>query len=271
MNSWPTSASTGLLRRELSDRYVRALARIGEHCLPRRPFERAWWSGVACITLIFDDGPETDMQAGVEVLNDAGVKGVFAPIASLVGQTGYLNAASLCSIAASGHEIASHASSHERLTEHDKSTLEAELRDSRLRLEGWVQQPVRSLVYPYGNHSRLVRAATARHYDTGFTSWHGVTQGCFNRFAVRRIPFGSYCKPGEDSSAFFANLMSRCLFDRSWLVLMIHTAVAAHDKRQTSSLRKLLRDAAASKLPVVTATQALALRPEPARAGARDL
>ncbi len=72
----------------------------------------------------------------------------------------------LRSLAAAGWEIGSHTATHPHLTSLDDAALDRELTSSRALCEAEVQQPCRTLAYPFSDHDRRVmERARAAGYD----------------------------------------------------------------------------------------------------------
>jgi peptidoglycan/xylan/chitin deacetylase (PgdA/CDA1 family) len=235
----------------------RVLARLGEGLLPRRRFEQAAWLGGPAQTLTFDDGKASDIDRMAPLLEAAGVKGVFAPTTSLIGEPGYFGAAELQGLVQQGHEIASHLDQHVALIERTPAAADEGLSRSKAVLEELAGATVGSVIYPFGASSRAVRAAAAAaQYGLGFSAWPGTTAGRFNRFAVRRLAFGSFTRAGRDTDAYFRRVVETVVEQRRWLVLMVHSAAAAQPAEHDAQLRDLLAFAAERGLPVRTAAEA---------------
>jgi peptidoglycan/xylan/chitin deacetylase (PgdA/CDA1 family) len=233
------------------------LARAGAAILPLREFELCHWRRGPALSIVCDDGCASDLREVVPLLDRMGLPGCFAPVSGLVGLDGHMKATELRALARSGHEIASHSDVHRPLTARAPGELKIGLARARDALSEIVQQPVTTLVYPYGNNGRLVRSLASASYDCGITTWTGMQHGSFNRFAIRRVPFGSYCRPGQDTWTWFERLLLQATSQGSWLLLMLHTAAPAHDLKQSMLLERLLRFAVESGVPVVTVRDAL--------------
>jgi peptidoglycan/xylan/chitin deacetylase (PgdA/CDA1 family) len=77
--------------------------------------------------------------------------------------------AALREVVERGVEVGSHTVSHPHLTRLSDGELEAELRDSRARLEAELARPCRFLAYPYGENDGRVREAARRAgYEAAF-------------------------------------------------------------------------------------------------------
>ena len=91
-------------------------------------------------------------------------------------------------LAGRGFEIGSHTVTHPHLTTLGDAELDAELGDSRLRIEDELGRSCRFLAYPYGEHDARVQAAAQRSgYAAAFGLWAGTRPE--NRFALPRIDF----------------------------------------------------------------------------------
>jgi peptidoglycan/xylan/chitin deacetylase (PgdA/CDA1 family) len=83
----------------------------------------------------------------------------------------------VAAVARDGTEIGSHAVSHPHLTRLSDAELEAELRDSRARLEDELKRPCRFFAYPYGEHDPRVRDAVRRAgYEAAFALADGANR-----------------------------------------------------------------------------------------------
>jgi peptidoglycan/xylan/chitin deacetylase (PgdA/CDA1 family) len=68
-------------------------------------------------------------------------------------------------ISRAGIEIGSHTATHPRMGLLAPAAIEAELRTSREEIEQHTGKPVRTLAYPYGESTPLVRAAVRNHFS----------------------------------------------------------------------------------------------------------
>ncbi|MCV2370150.1 polysaccharide deacetylase family protein [Roseateles oligotrophus] len=241
----------------LLKRLKHPIERAIDRCLPLREFERLQWQGPAAVSFVFDDGFAEDFEYGVKVLDEFGVKGVFAPSSDLVGSKGYLSASALREMALGGHEIASHMDSHTALWNRPAEQLPQALIRSRDELSLMVGKQVDCLVYPYGANTRRIRAEATQVYGSAFTTWTGLNAGVFNRYAIRRFAFGSHTKPGEDRLEHYLTLLQSARQANAWLVFMLHTHAPAHDAYQSDCLRRVIAQALESGVAVMTARDAL--------------
>ncbi|WP_197418097.1 polysaccharide deacetylase family protein [Paucibacter sp. KCTC 42545] len=228
-----------------------------DRLLPRREFERCQWGGRAAVSFVFDDGYSADIEYGVKPLDEFGVKGVFAPCSNLVGAAGFLSADELRYMSERGHEIASHMDSHTALWDRKSGSVHRGMVSAKENLRNTIGVPVDCLVYPYGANTRELRVEAAKVYRSGFTTWEGLNVGCFNRYAVRRIAFGSHTRPGENRLEHYLKLVHLAQLTGAWLVFMLHPQESAHDAYQDNCLRRVIEDILKRNMPVLTAHSAL--------------
>ena len=253
------------VRNILLKRYIPPLKRIKgrfnrflDELLPRRHFEAANWIGPATLTIVCDDGPKTDIEKVVLVLEEQRVPGVFAITNTLIGQAGYMDAADLKTLQSSGHEIASHMYRHTSLDSFSPPHLKNEISKAKSGLEELLPgKPVQSLIFPHGYNSRTIRKMVQSEFVCGVSAWLGLNVGAFNRYAIRRMPFGSYTRKGENQLQSYLDLIDAAIASKAWLVLMIHSHSEEHDASQTDCLRKLIIYARAKGVAFATLSDAM--------------
>jgi peptidoglycan/xylan/chitin deacetylase (PgdA/CDA1 family) len=95
--------------------------------------------------------------------------------------------AQLVELAVRGHEIGSHGLTHEILTMLSDGELQAEVRQSRLRLECCINRPVISFSYPNGDvDARVAKAVADAGYTCAVTTDQGHNGLGRDRFLLRR-------------------------------------------------------------------------------------
>ena len=91
-------------------------------------------------------------------------------------------------VAERGVEIGGHTVSHPHLTRLSDAELDRELRESKDRIEGELERPVRLLAYTFGEHDARVQDAVRRAgYAAAFAQWPGSSLR--NPFALPRVSF----------------------------------------------------------------------------------
>jgi peptidoglycan/xylan/chitin deacetylase (PgdA/CDA1 family) len=245
------------LPRRIVDAVARRLPAQGvdravEFWLPRRPFERLQLPERSALTIACDDGELRDLDI-VEVLERAGVKGVFAVSPDLIGRAGFLSYSQLAQIRAAGHEIAFHGTTHDPFSGFaGAAPLQAAIEAGLTSLSTHGLGTPSTLIYPYGRHNRWVRAAASRHFACAFTTWFGLNRAQANRFAIRRIPFGAYTGKLPATESWYRSLIDEAAGGRSWPTLMLHPAAAEHRPEHTALLARLIDHARQRGLAVRT-------------------
>lgn len=234
------------------DRAQHRLARANDEWFGPREFEAARWYGDPVISIVCDDGCLSDLSKVVPVLDAHRVQGVFAPVASWVGTSGHMSAADLRALARGGHEIASHLDHHEPLHRRPEHTWQEAFQSSRAALSDACGTDVTTLVFPHGHNSLPVRQAALEHYDSALTTWRGFNRGVFNRYALRRVPFGSHLAPADRDPLAHRQLINDVLARPAWLIWMVHSANPSHDERQIDRLHAMLLLAAQLGIQVLT-------------------
>jgi peptidoglycan/xylan/chitin deacetylase (PgdA/CDA1 family) len=150
-------------------------SREGRRPLPSRP-----------VILTFDDGKEDALRLVLPALQKRGMRGTFFIITGMVGRDGYLTWGDVRALARAGMEVGSHTVTHPRLADETAERVDAELRESRSRLEAELQQPIEALAYPYNSvRARIARAAAAAGYRVAVA---GAVHGNANSMRLLRIP-----------------------------------------------------------------------------------
>jgi len=211
----------------------------------------------AALTVMCDDGACADLDV-VDVLTQAGVRGVFAVSPDLVGRSGFLNFAQLAQVRDAGHEIAFHGTTHEPFTDlRRKGDLPAAIRDGMKRLADEGLFPT-TLIYPCGANDRRVRALVAPLFDCAFTTWYGQNDRVTNRYAIRRMAFGAYAGRSTFDEAAYRRCIERAAASTCWPTWMLHPGAGGHTREHNVMLARLLTHAREVGVPVRTARQHLA-------------
>jgi hypothetical protein len=241
----------------IRQRLTAPLARLQERVLGRRAFEHLEVPQSAALTVICDDGACADLDV-VDVLTEAGVRGVFAVSPDFIGRPGFLTYAQLGQLRDAGHEIAFHGATHEPFTDlYRKGDLPAAIRNGMKRLadEGFCPT---TLVYPCGANDRRVRAVVAPLFDCAFTTWPGQNHRVTNRYAIRRMAFGAYAGRSTFDEAVYRRCIERAVASACWPTWMLHPGTAGHTRAHNTMLARLLVHAREVGVPVRTARQHLA-------------
>lgn len=241
--------------------------RVEEAVLGLRDFERVATPSESALTIVCDDGELKDLDV-VEVLDQRGVKGVFAVSPDLIGRPGFLSYEQLRAMRTAGHEIAFHGTTHDPFTAYpDSRALLESVRDGMRRLHAEGLGVPSTLIYPFGSNNRAVREAVSRVFDCAFTTWFGLNQRRCNRFAIRRVPFGAYTGKLPATEEWYRTLLDRSAAGSCWPTLMLHPSGPGHEKAHDAMLGRLIDHARERGIPVRTVA---AHRGAPAVAGPSD-
>ena len=144
------------------------------------------------VVITFDDGDASNLEIALPLLRERGMLAEFFVTADFVDQPGMLTAHELRALADAGMGVQSHGASHRYLADLSIGDLDAELTDSKRRLEACIGSPVDALALPGGRGAERERAAAARlGYRFMLNSIPGVNRhrregGYFERIAVTR-------------------------------------------------------------------------------------
>jgi peptidoglycan/xylan/chitin deacetylase (PgdA/CDA1 family) len=152
------------------------------------------------IAITFDDGYLSVMENARPVLSEHGFTATVFLASALVGLSAdaaraanpdldraMLDWDQARKLLQAGWEIGSHSVSHPDLTRLDRVACEHELAESKRQLEQRLQQPVRSLAYPYGRLNPAVRDLAAGHYELACTTRLAVHRGGADPLRIDRI------------------------------------------------------------------------------------
>ena len=140
------------------------------------------------VILTFDDGSETTYSTALPILQRYDFTGVSYVVLNYIGIPRYMTVEQIRGLYAAGWEIGSHGLSHVDLTSSPRKQ-EAEVSESRKRLEKWLGVPVTSFAYPFG-----VYDDDSLHYVhlAGYVAAMGLgkesLQGPKNLFYLYRLP-----------------------------------------------------------------------------------
>ena len=159
------------------DRHLRLLRRLGLRGVSQTELARAADRGEAAglVGLTFDDGFEDFLTTAVPVLERHGMTGTVYVVAGHMGGTNswdtgpqfpIMTPDQVRAVAAAGHEVGSHTTTHARLAGADPTALPAEVAGSRRLLEDVLQTDVPGFCYPYGSYDGAAAdAVRAAGYD----------------------------------------------------------------------------------------------------------
>jgi peptidoglycan/xylan/chitin deacetylase (PgdA/CDA1 family) len=148
----------------------------GERALPQR-----------AVVVTFDDG-YADVVGAAETLADRGLSSTIYVTTGRVGQAGMLSRAALSDLGRHQTvELGAHGIHHDRLDELVGSRIAAEVRGSKVELEGLIQMPVTSFAYPHGAYDRRSRdAVIAAGYRAAAAVKNALSHAADDPFAIAR-------------------------------------------------------------------------------------
>lgn len=151
------------------------------------------------VILTFDDGYRSNAEIAVPIMRKHGFTATIFVVPGRLGQTNdwdaeevqepLLSAEDIRNLRAEGFSFGSHTQTHARLTAASPDMALRELRDSREALEQVLGEPVRTVCYPWAQHSADVRQLAQ---DAGYACGVGIRRR-LNRddtdlMALHRIP-----------------------------------------------------------------------------------
>jgi len=139
--------------------------------------------GIPC-RLTFDDGHLGTYLHALPLLTARGVETTLFVTVRFLGLPGFMDAAMVREWHAAGQRVGSHALTHRPLTALDEREAEAELRESKRRLEDLIGAPVTEFAFPGGNESRRVRELG---FAAGYTRLY-TSAPSFARLGGRVLP-----------------------------------------------------------------------------------
>jgi peptidoglycan/xylan/chitin deacetylase (PgdA/CDA1 family) len=137
-------------------------------------------SGPRSVAFTFDDGHISNYTSVWPILRDRGFSGTFFIVADWIGRPGYIDAAQLREMNASGMSIGSHGLTHTGLAGLPQPELDRELVVSKERIEQVLGTEVATLALPRGLFDdRVIERARHAGYQRVCTSKAGLMSGGF--------------------------------------------------------------------------------------------
>ncbi len=191
--------------------HMEVLAQLNVHVVPLGEIVGEAQQAVRerpAVAITFDDGFSSVMERAVPVLQRHGFDATVFVVTDYCGRTNrwpsqqvpldfplmtwdQLRVARRC-----GLELAAHTRTHPYLTLLSSSEVEAEMAESRSRLEEEIGAPVRAFAYPYGSVNAEVQACAARHFDLACGTRLDYLGPGASRFALERLDAYYFRSPG---------------------------------------------------------------------------
>lgn len=128
------------------------------------------------VVITIDDGRANQYENAVPLLEKYGFTATYFVFTNAIDREGYLSAAQINALAASGNEFCSHSRYHPYLTKSSDKELIAEIAGSKSALEKTLGAEVRCFGYPFGlSDGRVTNAVRDAGYAFARGLRHGVT------------------------------------------------------------------------------------------------
>jgi peptidoglycan/xylan/chitin deacetylase (PgdA/CDA1 family) len=135
------------------------------------------------IRISFDDGNLSDLDIGLPLLLERGLRADFFVLTGRIGKPGSLDAGDILALQTAGMMIGSHGINHLKWSRLAPADLRAEVQDSRQMLETICGKPVHSAAIPFGAYNATVLRALRA---AGYTSVYSSDGGTMNSPAFLR-------------------------------------------------------------------------------------
>jgi len=135
------------------------------------------------IRITFDDGNRSDLTLATPALAARGWRATFFVLTGRIGAPGSLGGDDIVALLEAGMAIGSHGVAHVDWRQLDAAGLQAELSDSRQRLEEICGHPIVAAAIPFGAYNgRVLKGLAAAGYREAYSSDGGPTaEGAFLR------------------------------------------------------------------------------------------
>jgi peptidoglycan/xylan/chitin deacetylase (PgdA/CDA1 family) len=175
------------------------------------------------VSLTFDDGFVSQVNAALPILDKAGYKGTFYIISGHLATEGYMTWEQVQSLQADGQEVGSHTVNHKHLSQIPFAEQQAEIVGSVPQFEAHGIHPV-SLAYPFGDYNDgAIKAAKEAGFRSGRTV-NALLSGQ-DKFRLQGYPITNRTTPGELKIA-----IDKARRDGTWLILIWHRIDEKSDK-----------------------------------------
>jgi peptidoglycan/xylan/chitin deacetylase (PgdA/CDA1 family) len=127
------------------------------------------------IRISFDDGNLSDLEIGLPLLLERGLRADFFVLTGRIGKPGSLDIGDILALQTAGMEIGSHGINHLKWSSLDHKALQAEVVDSRKVLEDICRKPLHSAAIPFGAYNAgVLRALRSAGYTSVYSSDGGT-------------------------------------------------------------------------------------------------
>lgn len=174
------------------------------------------------VSLTFDDGFVSQVNAALPILDKAGYKGTFYIISGHLGDPEYMTWEQVQALQADGQEVGSHTVNHKHLPQLSYADQLAEIGGSVPQFEAHGIHPV-SFAYPFGDYNDGAIKASK---EAGFRSARTVNAllNGMDKYRLQGYPISNRTTPGEMKIA-----IDKARRDGTWLILIWHRIDENHD------------------------------------------
>lgn len=197
------------------DRHLAALAASGHTVLPLGEayarFEEPGRPDERLAALTFDDGYASVHRHALPQLDRYGWRATVLPVVDYLGRDNrwpgqpsfvptdrLLSWEELAELVQHGWEVGAHTLTHPDLTTLAADAVIREVDGARHVLEDRFGRPVRAFAYPYGRHSRWIRARIRATYALACTTDMGLVGRTSDRHALERLDMWYFARPPLD-------------------------------------------------------------------------
>jgi len=204
------------------------------------------------VTFTFDDGETTDLEVIEDVFVPRKVTGTLGIVLDRVDSDSnrYMDSGTLKGLQNMGWEIASHTINHNDLTSLNIEDLDADLLKSHQGL-GALGLNVSSLIYPYGENNKLVRAHTSKYYYGAFEGGYRLNTRSSNPFKLKRFHIAD-----AHDFKYYKRVTDSYSDQHGWLVWAVHTNIN-FEQQQIDDMHQLLDYMCDQGIRVVNAREGL--------------
>lgn len=238
------------VRARLSNRFARHLFAAPMRLKNEQPM----------VSFTFDDIPESAASVGAPMLEDFGGLGTFYIAGGLVNrrtdQGKSIDPAGIVDLRRSGHEIACHTFSHQRVIDLDAAMMAAELEQNRRFLEGLDSSiKLENFAYPYG----LATVARKRQLTSSFRSARGIVPGVNSGTIDLQFLRSTPLIDKDIDHAGIDRVFDEAVATGGWLIFYTHDVANAPSPWGCTPglLHHALEAAKRLKMPMVSVAEAL--------------
>jgi peptidoglycan/xylan/chitin deacetylase (PgdA/CDA1 family) len=176
----------------------------------------------ALVSLTFDDGYSSTFTNAIPLLKKEDFTSTQFIITDAVGESGYVTAGNIKTMAGDGEEIASHTVTHDDMTQETASQLKTELANSQTKLTTWSGQSITDMAYPYGLYNSAVTTATAQYYSGA----RGVEPGLNSKDNFNPQDLKVENVFDTTTTAQISSWIAEAQATNTWLILVYHSVSA---------------------------------------------